>query len=221
MNEERSNRARCFRRCAVLSATAKALHDTPRNGGVTGCPVHGPSPGPDSPLDSQRRPGTLGAMGVLSSIYSVPPALMKKVRADHEKLGLVFGDEETDDPAWKVERHEFDKTFEERLKILRSAGYKTMYVAFDFESPADDEPEYGGYDIRVAKPVRVKKIANEIASVTLAELTKKGLANGCTDYDGKLIPESDYASYLGDLEELKKFFAAAAAAGHFVIAAAI
>ncbi len=159
-------------------------------------------------------------MGVLTSIYAVPPPMMKKIRADNENLGFVFGDEETEDKSWKVASYEFDKLFEERLGIYAAAGYKAMQNAFDFEDPADDEPEYGGYDIRVAAPAKVKKIAEEIAKATFAELKTKGVAQGVTDYYGKLIPESEYDGYVGDVQKVKAFFAKAAAAGHFVIAAA-
>ncbi len=158
-------------------------------------------------------------MGVLSTLYAVPAPLMKKIRADNERLGWVFGDEETDDPAWKVASYDFDKRLYELAAILRAGGCPTLKPAFDFEDPADNEPEYGPYDLRVATPSKVKKIAKELASVTLAQLVARGVEAGVTDYNGHLIPEADYDGYVGDIEDVKIFFAKAAEAGHFIIGA--
>lgn len=159
-------------------------------------------------------------MGVLTNLYSVPSPLMKKVLADNEKLGFVFGDEEADDDSWKVASYDFDKWFEDAMGVYAKSGYETIRAAFDFEDPADDEPEYGSYDIRVATPATVKKIAQELANATFSELKTKGLAAGATDYYGKTIREDEYEGLVGDVDRLKAFFATAAAEGHFVIAAA-
>ena len=158
-------------------------------------------------------------MGVLTVLYSVPPAIMKKVRADNERLAFVFGDEETDDPAWRAASYDFDKHFYEFATIVSAAGAPTARRAFDFEDPADNEPEYGSYDLRVATPTKVKKIAKELAAVTFEQAKAKALEQETTDYSGRLIPADEYEGYAGDLEEVKAFFAKAAEAGHFIVGA--
>jgi hypothetical protein len=159
-------------------------------------------------------------MGVLTSLYSVPAPLMKKIRADNEKLGFVFGDEEADDDSWKVAAYDFDKQFYDAMSLYKSLGHKTIHAAFNFEDPADDEPEYGGYDIRVAKPAMVKRIAEELSKLTFSELKTRGLAEGATNYSGNTVQEYEYDGLVGSVDRLKAFFATAAAKGHFVIAAA-
>ena len=156
-------------------------------------------------------------MGVLTTIYSVPVPLMKKIKADHDNLGFLFGVEESGGDAWKCETFECDKGFEERIGILGENGYPKTKEALDLESADEEDPSYDGYDVRVVSPATVKKIAKEIASATAAELTKKGLPNGTTDYYGKPIPAEAYAYYVGDIEEMKAFFAKAAAAGNWLV----
>ena len=159
-------------------------------------------------------------MGVLTTAYSVPPEMMKKIKADHEKLGFVFGVEEGGGKAWECETFEFDKGFEERIGILGENGYPKTREALDLESADEDDPSYDGYDVRVVSPATLKKLAKELASATFAELKKKGLANGTTDYYGKTIPAEAYSYYVGDIEDMKAFFAKAATAGHWLVIAA-
>lgn len=158
-------------------------------------------------------------MGVLTNLYTVAPTVMKKVRADNERLARVFGDEETDEPGWRGAQHDFDKHFYELAALIAAAGAPTLKRAFDFEDPADNEPEYGSYDLRVATPAKVKKIAKELAPLVGALVKAKGLEAGVTDYNGRVIPAAEYDSYLAELSAVQAFFATAAEAGHFVIGA--
>jgi hypothetical protein len=57
-------------------------------------------------------------MGVSTTAYSVPLAMMKKFKANHENLGFLFGVDEGGGKAWECETFEFDKGFEERIGIL-------------------------------------------------------------------------------------------------------
>ena len=114
-------------------------------------------------------------MGVLTTIYSVPVPMMKKIKADHDNLGFLFGVEESGGDAWKCETFECDKGFEERIGILGENGYPKTKEALDLESADEEDPSYDGYDVRVVSPATVKKIAKEIASATAAELTKAGV----------------------------------------------
>lgn len=157
----------------------------------------------------------------MTTLYAVPAPLMKKIREDSERLAFLFGEDEDEDAkSWKVASYDLDKKAEEQFSIYAAAGYPTMQEAFDFESAEDDEPERDGYDIRVAKPATVKKIAKEIAKATLKQLMTKAAASAVTDYYGKPMTEFEIEFLVDDVADLKKFFAKAAEAGHFVLAAA-
>lgn len=91
-------------------------------------------------------------MGVLTTAYSVSPKLMKRIEKDNESLGLLFGQEETADEAWRVPSYGFDKGFEETIGILGACGYPVTRDALDLECAGDDDPTYDGYDVRVVKP---------------------------------------------------------------------
>jgi hypothetical protein len=163
-------------------------------------------------------------MGVLTTAYALPPAMMKKVEADPESLNYLFGIEEGEADgeadAWKCESYEFDKGFEEAIGILGDSGYAETRDALDLENQDEDGLEFDGYGLRVVPPAMVKKIAKELAPATFEDLKAKGVALGITDYYGKLIPEARYAYYVGDIEVMKAFFEKAAAAGHYVLIAA-
>lgn len=160
-------------------------------------------------------------MGVLTTLYAVSAPLMKKISADNERLSFLFGEEEDEDgKSWKVASYDLDKKAEEQFSIYAAAGYPTMQAAFDFESAEDDEPEYDGYSIRVAKPATVKKIAKEIAKATSKQLKTKAAEAMITDYYGKPMTEFEIELLVGDVVRFKKFFAKAAEAGHFILAAA-
>jgi len=157
-------------------------------------------------------------MGVLTTAYSVPPAMMKKIKADNDTLGFVVGDVEG--KGWECESFSFDKGFEERIGILGDNGYPKTREALDLESAGEDDPAYDGYDVRVVSPATLKKIVKELATATFEDLKAKGLAKGTTDYYGKTIPADMYAYYVGDIQEMRAFFTKAATAGHWLVLAA-
>ena len=159
-------------------------------------------------------------MGVLTTAYSVPPVIMKKIRADHENLAFLLGVEEGG-KAWKCATLEFDKRFEEKIIILGENGYTRTREALDLESAAEDAPSFDGYGIRIVPPTTLKTIAKELAPATFEALKAAGLAKGIADHYGKAIPEDDYQTYVGDIEQMKAFFTKAAADGHFLLIAAI
>jgi len=92
----------------------------------------------------------------------------------------------------------------------------------DFENGNDEAFEYEGYDIQIATPAKVKKIAAELAKVTLDEVRTKGLAvEFRIDRRGTILEAKDYDGQYLEIEAAREFFAAAAKAGHAVVAAAI
>ncbi|MBL8715947.1 MAG: DUF1877 family protein [Myxococcales bacterium] len=160
-------------------------------------------------------------MSVTSTAYAVPPALLKKLRADNERFAALFGEDENAGPEWKVQKLEF-VDFEDTHRLLRCAGYPTLRKVLDFENGNDEAFEYEGYDIQVATPAKVKKIAGELAEVTLEQVRTKGLeAEFSTDRRGTVLTAADYDEQFREIEATRDFFAAAAAAGHAVVAAAI
>lgn len=160
-------------------------------------------------------------MSVTSIAYSVPPALLKELRDDNELFAALFGEDEDAGPAWKVEQLEF-VDFEDTHRLLHYAGYSTLHQALDFENGNDEAFEHEGYDIQVATPAKVKKIAEELRRVTLEEVREKGLAGEFrTDRRGDLLKPEDYEAQFAEVERTAAFFAAAAKAGHAVVAAAI
>jgi hypothetical protein len=160
-------------------------------------------------------------MGVLTNVYSVPAKVMKKIDEDNERLGFLFGDEESADAKmWQVDKYDFDKRFDDVIRIMRAAGLNATYKALDVENPGENEPEYDPYDIKRVSPAKVKKIAAELAPITFMDLKKKGLEQEVSDWhSNRTIGEAEYSSYVGDIEKIKAFFQKAADAGNFIIIA--
>ena len=160
-------------------------------------------------------------MSVTSTLYSVPPALLKKLRKDNELFAKLFGEDEDADQEFKLPSLEpFD--FEDTHRLLNCAGFKTLHKTLDFEKGNDEAYDYDGYDVQVATPAKVKKIAAELARATLAKVRDKGLEIGfSTDRRGELLKPDDYEAQFKEIERMRDFFTAAAEAGDAVVAAAI
>jgi hypothetical protein len=144
--------------------------------------------------------------------------MLRKIKADNEKLALLLGLEETSDGAWSVATYTIDKGFEELLRILKETGHSFTPQALDLEL-SDGELEFDGYGLCLVSPAKVKKIARELASATYEGLKAQGLAKQVTDYYGQPIPEGDYELYVGDIQGFSSFFRKAAADGHAVLVA--
>lgn len=157
-------------------------------------------------------------MSVTTSAYSVTPAQLKKLRADNEVFASLFGEDDGEDASWEVPKHEF-VDFEDTHRLLHYAGASTMHAVLDFELMSD-EYDYGGRDIRVATPAQVKKIAAELAKMTLETVREKGLAGEFkTDRRHELLKAEDYDAQWREIARVREFFAAAAKAGNAVVAA--
>lgn len=159
-------------------------------------------------------------MGVVTTAYSVPPKIMRKIRADNDNLAYVLGYEIK--PEWEFEEMDFGKHFEEYIIILREAGHHKIYDKIDLESflYSDDESkfvEYDGYEICFISPSAVKTVVKEFEKVKIDELKADSIAKEITDYWGKIIPEYEYDYYIGNIERMKEFFGKAAGQGNFII----
>jgi hypothetical protein len=161
-------------------------------------------------------------MSVTSTLYSVSPVLLRKLRKDNELFAALFGeDEDADATTFKVPSLE-PIDFEDTHRLLNCAGFKTLHKTLDFENGNDEAYDYDGYDVQVATPAKVKKIAEELARATLAKVRDKGLEIGfTTDRRGELLKPGDYEAQFKEIERMRDFFKAAADVGDAVVAAAI
>jgi hypothetical protein len=166
-------------------------------------------------------------MGVTTTAYSVPPKMMRKIRADNEKLAFVFGYFEDEDGVfsasddekkrWEVENCDFDSSIDVYIKIFRTAGYEKTARKIDSEYADLDTFEYGGYDIWVVPPSGVKAITRELEDATFEVLKAKTIGGEITDRRGNLLNQDLLESYLSDIESFKNFFNKAFAQGHYLI----
>ena len=153
------------------------------------------------------------------TLNAVTPADLKKARADNEHFGAIFGEDESGEASAKAPSLEL-ADFTDTAMLLHYAGCLTLHKTIDFDGFADEELEYSSYDIRVATPAKVKKIAEELARVTLERVREKGLAAEYrTDRTREVVTAEGYVEQLAQIERARDFFATAAKAGHAVVAA--
>jgi len=176
----------------------------------------------ESGIDTgQRRQVGEKFMGVLCTGYSIPAPLMRKIRADNDNLAFILGISEDENPNWKVDDYDFDKSFEDLIGVLQRCGYRKTYKLLDgegyFYSEGGNYIDYEGYDIWFVSPANVKFIVKDLETVTLAKIKAAGNAEQLTDYYGKVIPESSYESYLSYIQDMKKFFKSAAEKGNYLL----
>jgi hypothetical protein len=155
------------------------------------------------------------------SLYAVTPAELKKAREDNEHFGVIFGEDEDGEASGEAAAARLELAdFTDTATLVRYAGYPTLHETFDFDASPDEEFEYSSYDIRVAAPATVKKIAGELASVTLERVREEGLAAEFrTDRTREEVTAEGYVEQFAEIERAREFFAAAAKAGHAMIAA--
>jgi len=163
-------------------------------------------------------------MGVITTAYSIPPDMMRKIRANNDKLEFILDTGEEVAARWAVEEYDFDKAIDEKSRILNGCGFVKTAKRFDCESyfyaKGRNYLDYDSYNVWIIPPSEVKAMFKELEHANFEELKATGLANEVTDYDGDPILEDDYQYYIGDIEEIKKFLNAAAAAGNYLLFAA-
>jgi hypothetical protein len=161
-------------------------------------------------------------MGVETTAYSVPPKMMRKIRAANEVLDFVFGNSDEEKPEWKFDEMGFGKRFEENITILREGGCRKTSKILNLEGYfySDDKSnfiEYDGYEVVIVPPSKVKTVAQELENMNFEKLKTECLEKGVTDYYGTIIRENEYDSYISSIRQMKKFFQKNADAGNFVI----
>lgn len=161
-------------------------------------------------------------MSVDTIAYSIPPKVMRKIRAENENLDYVFGNSEEEKTEWKFESLDFGKRFDENIYVLRAGGFRktSKILHLDNYLYSDDKSkfiEYDGYEVVIIKPSQVKTVVKELEKLNFEELKTESLEKEVTDYYGEIIREDEYESYLESIREMNEFFAKSAAEGNFVI----
>lgn len=163
-------------------------------------------------------------MGVLTTAYSISPLQMRKFRTDENNFRFLLQIDPESFPKWKVEKHEFDKHFEETIGILRVCGYEKTFRKLDFENYHTPKFKnfwnYAGFNIWAITPAEGKMICTELDGANFEKLKTHGLAAEATDYFGEIIPEEMYEYYVGDIEKIKDFFRKTFEQGNFLLFAA-
>lgn len=157
-------------------------------------------------------------MSVNSTLHSVTPAQVKKLRADNELFAALCGYDE-DAPEGSFKAPSLDLSFwEDTHTLLHYAGCPTAHKVLNSDYDGDEELEYDGHDIRLATPAKVKKIAEELARVTLDVLRKKGLeAEYKTFRRSELLKPEDYEEQFDEVKRVRSFFETAAKAGNAIL----
>jgi len=155
-------------------------------------------------------------MGVNTTAYSIPPKMMRKIKADNDNLGYVFGDCEDENERWEVESYDFDTGVDVFIKIFREADFIKTARNIDSEYADLDAFDFGGYDIWAVTPAGVKAMCKELENETFEVLKAKNLSE-VTDRRGDKMPESLLESYLSDIEGIKKFFDKAFEQGNYLV----
>ncbi len=135
-------------------------------------------------------------MSVLTTAYSIPVRIMRKIQREIELLANILHVEND----WKVESYGFDSGWQETIKIIAESYPKTGNRLYPLNYWGFPE-----YEIWSVTPFNVKIVAEDLKSATFENLKDWGLKMNLTDYYGKPIPKSDYDYYVGDIKKLKKF----------------
>lgn len=165
-------------------------------------------------------------MSVNTTTYSIPPKVMRKIKANNENLAYVFDYFEDEDGIfgvgedktnlWEVESYDFDSQIDVYIKIFREAGFTKTAKNIDSEYADLDVFDYGGYDIWAIPPSSVKAMCKEIENATLEVLKSKNLSE-ITDRRGNPLLDNELESYLSDIKGIKKFFDKAFEHGNYLI----
>lgn len=159
-------------------------------------------------------------MGVITTLYSVEPKRMKKLRADNENIAFVTGDCENESEKWQMESYDFDTEIETFIGFFYDLGFDKTRKSINSEYADLDVFDYNGYDIWEIPPSGIKAMVKELESATFEELKAKIIENEIQlrDRRGTLIPNNPYELYLkNDVENIKNFLKRALEQGHYLL----
>lgn len=154
-------------------------------------------------------------MGVLTTAYSIPPEVMRRIQGYKKHLEKIFQAQKD----WRFESYGFDKGWEEKIRIIGKCYPRTLN-----RLNHQNCWKYPDYDVWVVKPKEVKFVAGDIAKTNIEHLKKwcnllrrDGRQECVVDANGKKIPEELYDYYIGDIENFKAFLQKAATNEHYLI----
>ncbi len=147
-------------------------------------------------------------MGILTTAYSIPPEVMRKIQGYKKHLEKIFQAQKD----WRFESYGFDKGWEEKIRIIGKCYPRTLN-----RLNHQNCWKYPDYDVWMVKPKEVKFVAGDIARASSESLKKWGLKGGVRNYYGEMISEELYDYYIGDIENLKAFLQKAAIDENYLI----
>jgi hypothetical protein len=154
-------------------------------------------------------------MGVLTTAYSIPCDVMRKIQGYKKHLEKVFNAKAD----WRFENYGFGKSWEEKIRIIGKC-YPSTRNRLNHQKCWI----YPDYDVWIVKPKEVQFVANDLSKTTFEGLKKwcnlprrDGRREYVADANGEKIPEELYDYYIGDIENLKLFLRTAADDGNYLI----
>lgn len=153
-------------------------------------------------------------MGVVTTVYSVPADLVRKIRKDNDLIGSVIDPEEG---STVQESFDFDSSVEAWVSVLRAADYVETAKNIDSEQFDTGLLDYDGYDMWLVPPSQVRSMLKELQPASWEQLRTAGLAAEVTDRRGTKLRESEYEGYFCILDQFKTFLEGAALHGHYLL----
>jgi hypothetical protein len=160
-------------------------------------------------------------MGIITRAYQIPPGALQPLVESPQHLEALRGyagelpTAALGLPAgWRPQTYDFDKSWEDLLRVLRACGYARAAALLDNGTEVDSGSDAW---IRYLTPGAARAVARMLASARAAELTRVGLERGVTDYWGEVLVLAMYEYVIGDIERLAAFFRQAAEAGTYIL----
>lgn len=164
-------------------------------------------------------------MGVITTMYSVEPNMMKKVKADNDNLAYITGDCEENDN-WEFESFDFDSSIEIYMDIFFNAGAKKSRKLIDSECADLGVYEFESYDIWSISPANVKIMVKELEAITPAmgeKIIKDNLIDNHEtevlriERKGFPLTSEEIQTYLESIDDLKQFLSKVMSKNNYLI----
>lgn len=166
-------------------------------------------------------------MGVVTTIYSIDPDMMKKVEEDNERLAEITGDGQKTENC-KVESFDFDSGVDTYINILFNAGAVESRKLIDSEYADLELFDFNGYNIWVIPPSGIETMLKELEAIT-SEMEDKIVNDNLIDNHetevlkikdrrGRSLSGDEIRSYLGNVQSFKAFLKEVNAQTNYLIA---
>lgn len=174
-------------------------------------------------------------MGVVTTVYSVGPGMMKKVETDNGNIAYITGDCEENEK-WELASFDFDSSVDTYISIFFNAGAKECRKLIDSEYADPDLFDFNGYNIWTVSPSTVETMVEELEALTPAVEDRiigyslMEIVNGVIQVDnqeievlkiadrrGRLLSSDEIRSYLDSIRSFKKFLQAVMAKKNYLL----